>query len=202
MIKAYSLAILLFLLIALSHGSDWLEGGYVRSGSTGDGDIGQYFTDPIFTSKSGHPLSSDPSIRDMQVSLDMPRPSATAGLTVPAQTLKFNSAPKPINPDASGIWQISLADGTSINLNLHQSAKMVFGKGSMAQRGYAQEVSASGELSGKKMLLNVISNSGSELYAFSEDTGRLPHAASYILYRVGASPAMGSVRGIQQTPLH
>jgi len=200
MIKAYALAILLFLLIAVSHGSDWLEGGYVKSGDTGN--VRQYFTDPIFTTKSGHSLSSDPSIRDMQVSLDMPRPSATAGLTRPAKTVKPNSALGAKNPDASGIWQIDLADGTSINLNLHQSAKMIFGKGSMAQRGYAQEVSASGELSGKKMLLNVISNSGSELYAFSMDTGRLPHAASYTLYRVGASPAMGSIKSIQQTPLH
>jgi len=200
MIKAYAIAFILCMSIGLSCATDYLEGGYVSSGDSGD--IGQYFTDPLFTPKSGHPLSSDPSIRDMQISLDMPRPSATAGLTVPAQTLKFNSAPKPINPDASGIWQIGLADGTSINLNLHQSAKMVFGKGSMAQRGYAQEVSASGELSGKKMLLNVISNSGSELYAFSVDTGRLPQAASYTLYRVGATPSMGSVRSIQQTPLH
>jgi hypothetical protein len=200
MIKAYAIAFILCMSMGLSFATDYLEGGYVRSGDSGD--IGQYFTDPLFTPKSGHPLSYDPSIREMQISLDIPRPSATAGLTVPSQTLKFNPASEAINPDASGIWYIGLVDGTALRLNLHQSAKMVFGKGTMAQRGYAQEVSACGELSGKKMLLNVISNSGSELYAFSVDTGRLPQATSYTLYRVGAMPSMGSVRSIQQTPFH
>ena len=81
MIKAYAIAIILCMSIGFSCATDWLEGGYVRSEDSGD--IGQYFTDPLFTPKSGHPLSSDPSIRDMQISLDMPRPSATAGLTAP-----------------------------------------------------------------------------------------------------------------------
>ena len=40
-------AILMFLsmLIAVSEGSDWLEGGYV--GAPNYGEIRQYFTDPI-----------------------------------------------------------------------------------------------------------------------------------------------------------
>jgi hypothetical protein len=200
MIKAYVIAIILFAIVPMSHGSDWLGGGYVKSGDTGN--VKQYFTDPIFTTNSGHFLSSDPSIREMQISLDMPRPSATAGLTKPAVPLKFGSVPGATIPDASGIWQIDLADGTSINLNLHQSGKMIFGSGTMAQRGSAQGVAASGELSGKKLLLNVVPNSGTELHAFSLDTGRLPNAVSYTLYRVGASPVIGSIKSIQQTPLH
>lgn len=46
MIRSCAAIILLSALVAVSHGSDWLEGGYVGSGSYGE--ARQYFTDPIF----------------------------------------------------------------------------------------------------------------------------------------------------------
>lgn len=49
MIKSCTAIILLSTLIAVSHGSDWLEGGYVGSGNYGE--VRQYFTDPIFKTK-------------------------------------------------------------------------------------------------------------------------------------------------------
>jgi hypothetical protein len=48
-IKSCAVLILLSTLIAVSHGSDWLEGGYVGSGNYGE--VRQYFTDPIFNTK-------------------------------------------------------------------------------------------------------------------------------------------------------
>lgn len=49
MIRSYAAIILLSTLIAVSHGGDWLEGGYVGSGNYGE--VRQYFTDPIFYTK-------------------------------------------------------------------------------------------------------------------------------------------------------
>lgn len=46
MIRSCSAVILFGMLIAVSYGSDWLEGGYVGSGDYGE--VRQYFTDPIF----------------------------------------------------------------------------------------------------------------------------------------------------------
>ena len=47
--------------------------GMLISISRDYGDIGQYFADPIFTLHSGHYLSSDPALREMQISLDNPQ---------------------------------------------------------------------------------------------------------------------------------
>jgi hypothetical protein len=49
MIRSCMAVILLSALIAVSNGSDWLEGGYVGSGNYGE--VRQYFTDPIFNTR-------------------------------------------------------------------------------------------------------------------------------------------------------
>ncbi len=49
MIRSCAAIVLLSSMIAVSCGSDWLEGGYVGSGNYGE--IRQYFTDPIFYTK-------------------------------------------------------------------------------------------------------------------------------------------------------
>ncbi len=54
MIKSLATIILLGMLIAVSYGSDWLDGGYVGRGNYGE--IRQYFTDPIFYTRV--PISS------------------------------------------------------------------------------------------------------------------------------------------------
>lgn len=54
MIKSLATVILLSMLIAVSYGSDWLDGGYVGRGNYGE--IRQYFTDPIFYTRV--PVSS------------------------------------------------------------------------------------------------------------------------------------------------
>jgi hypothetical protein len=46
MMKSFAAMALLAMLMAVSYGSDWLEGGSVGQGNTGE--IKQYFTDPIF----------------------------------------------------------------------------------------------------------------------------------------------------------
>jgi hypothetical protein len=61
---------LLLVLVLPSGAQDFLDGGYVSSGNTGD--MGQYFTDPIFRSPSGSYISLDQAVRGMQESLDRP----------------------------------------------------------------------------------------------------------------------------------
>ena len=70
---------MLLILVLPWSAQDYLDGGYVGSGDSGD--IAQYFTDPIFRSPSGSYVSPDPAVRGMQESLD--RPIAPVGSTVP-----------------------------------------------------------------------------------------------------------------------
>jgi hypothetical protein len=63
MIKICGLLAILFILVLPCSAQDYLEGGYV---SSGNGDMAQYFTDPIFRSPSGSYVSPDPAVRGMQ----------------------------------------------------------------------------------------------------------------------------------------
>jgi hypothetical protein len=49
MMKSFAAMALLAMLMAVSYGSDWLEGGSVGRGNYGE--IQQYFTDPIFSTQ-------------------------------------------------------------------------------------------------------------------------------------------------------
>ena len=51
---------ILTILIAVTQGQDYLDGGYVGSGDNGE--IGQYFTDPIFSSPGGNYVSPGPVV--------------------------------------------------------------------------------------------------------------------------------------------
>ena len=67
MIKACVALVLLTVLIVVSQGQDYLDGGYVNSGN---GEIGQYFVDPVFSSPGGHYVSPDPAVRGMHEPMD------------------------------------------------------------------------------------------------------------------------------------
>lgn len=201
MIRTFAALILFGLLMATSQGSDWLGGGYVKSG--GSAGMKQYFTDPIFVSPSGHYLSSDPSIRQMQISLDMPRPSATAGLTQPAQTAASGAATGAVGPsylNAAGRWQIDLADGTAFDLNLYQSGNMVFGKGRWTRPPASGGATATGEIYGSSLRISALPDSGTELYGITIDLSRMPYTGSYAIFRAGAQPQLGGVESVRWSP--
>ncbi len=198
MIKTYAALILLGMLVVVSQGQDWLGGGYVRSGDYGD--TRQYFSDPIFNSQGGHYVSPDPSVRQMQESLDRPiRNYATSGYaTAQPSTGYTDTGAKFLN--MAGSWQIVLADGTSINLNLHQSGKLVFGKGSVISVITNQWALANGDLSGSRLNLNVVTESGVELYLISIDISKLPYSGSYTLIRTNAEPVSRIIKNIRWSP--
>ncbi|OPY54190.1 MAG: hypothetical protein A4E48_00377 [Methanosaeta sp. PtaU1.Bin060] len=171
--------------------------------SGGSTDVAQYFTDPIFTSPSGHYLSSDPSIRQMQISLDMPRPSATAGLTKSAQnaaSTTSSTATVQSYLNSAGRWQIELADRTTFDLNLYQSSYMVFGKGRWMKLQASGGVSASGDIYGSTLRISVLPDGGTELYGIAIDLSRMPYTGSFALFRAGAQPQIGAVKRILWSP--
>ena len=60
MIKVCMALTLLTVLIAVSQGQDYLDGGYVSNGDSSE--IGQYFTDPIFASPGSNYVSPGPVV--------------------------------------------------------------------------------------------------------------------------------------------
>jgi len=182
-IKTYGAIGLLTVLIAVSSASDWLDGGYVRSGDHGD--IGQYFTDPIFSVPGSQYVSPDPAVRAMQESLDKLNPSpgsATARLAT--SSLLINAA---------GRWHLELSEGKEIDLYLYQSGSRIFGSGSIAYGQAAQGATASGSISGSSMILDVVPGSGTELYSISLDISRLHLASAYSVFRPKAATESGTL---------
>lgn len=211
MIKVYSILALLVMLTAVSSAADWLEGGSVGRGNYGE--IGQHFTDPIFYStSSSHYTSSDPAIRQMEESMDRYSSryaslgSATAKSTIGKSTIDRSTIGKsaayanavgkqPIN--AAGSWHLELSDGTSMDLDLHQSGARVFGLGSMASTTAVQWAVASGDVTGNSLSLEVVPASGMMLYAISLDISRLHLPGSYTVFSAAAAQSSGNVKAIR-----
>ena len=144
MIKISGFLCLLLVLVLPSGAQDFLDGGYVSSGDNGD--MGQYFADPIFRSPSSSYVSPDPAVRGMQESLD--RPMASIGSTVPrtkAGIYTGKTVAKTSLIGAAGRWNMQLSDGRSIYLELYQSGARFFGRGSITlgidnSRGFGKRI--------------------------------------------------------------
>jgi hypothetical protein len=193
MIKIFGFLGLLLILVLPSGAQDYLDGGYASGGNSGD--MAQYFTDPIFRSPSGSYISPDPAVRGMQESLD--RPAASIGSTVPRSKNGIytgKTAAKTSLTGAAGHWGLQFSDGRSSYLELYQSGARLFGRGSTILGGSTQGAIASGSVSGSKMMVDLVPESGTELYSISLDTRRLQVASKYTVYRYGAQPLYGTVR--------
>ncbi len=200
MIKIFGFLGLLLILVLPSGAQDYLEGGYVSSGYSGD--MAQYFTDPIFRSPSGSYVSPDPAVRGMQESLD--RPIASIGSTVPRPKTGIYTGKTGISTGktvaktsligAAGRWSMQLSDGRSIYLELYQSGARFFGRGSITLGTTTQGALASGSVSGNKMTVDLVPASGTELYSISIDISRLNLASKYTIYKSGAQPGYGTLQ--------
>jgi len=196
MMKLSGLLWLLLVLVLPSGAQDYLDGGYVSSGDNGD--MGQYFTDPIFRSPSGSYVSPDPAVRGMQESLD--RSVASIGSSVPRSPvggITSKSVAKSSLTGAAGRWNLKLPDGRSIYLELYQSGAKLFGRGSITLGGSSKGALASGSLSGNKMTLDLVPESGTELFSISLDISRLQLAPKYTVYKYGSQPGYGTVLAIR-----
>jgi hypothetical protein len=130
----------------------------------------------IHASAQGSPSYgvTDPAIREMLISLDMPRVTATES-------------------NAAGNWHLQLSNGPFIELALTQSAAVVFGKASVNSGVNSQWATASGEITGNRLRLDVVPESGTELYAISINLDRLPLSGTYVVFRGNAAPMPGTV---------
>lgn len=200
MIKVYGIIALIAMLVAVSNAADWLEGGSVGRGNYGE--VRQHFTDPIFYSSSSQYTSSDPAIRQMEESMDRyssrfgyigSQTSRTkTGKAISSSADTSTTGNQPLN--AAGGWHIELSEGTSIDLNLHQSGARIFGIGSMASSTSTQWAMASGALTGGSLSLDIVPASGMELYAISLDVSRLHMPGSYTVFRANAAQRSGNVK--------
>ncbi len=129
-----------------------------------------------------HYTVTDPAIKEMLISLDMPRYTGS----VPVQNV-------------AGDWQLTLSDGRYIELSLLQSDLAVFGKGKMAVGAVSQGAFASGSISGSNLRLEVVPESGTELYAASVDISRLPFKGTYIVFPGNYAPQTGTLMASKNT---
>ena len=136
----------------------------------------------IHASAQGSPSYgiTDPAIREMLVSLDMPRVAATES-------------------NIAGNWRLELSNGPFIELALLQSGAVVFGKASVNSGVNSQWATASGEVTGNGLRLDVVPESGTELYAISVNLDRLPLAGTYVVFRGDAAPTPGMVSASWRT---
>ncbi len=206
MIRILGILALLSLLALPSAAQDYLEGGYVGSYS---GDAGKYFTDPIFTMKVGG--STSLAAGSVQTSKPVSLLGSSVGKTtmgrysasstpvaktfsstpvtqIPAQATIPAASPAGI----SGKWTLQLSEGQTISLDLHQSGNRLFGRGSMATAGTTQMALASGTASGNSVTLDILPESGAELYAMSLDISQLNVPSRYTAYRYGALAGYGT----------
>ncbi len=180
MIKACVALVFLTILIAVSQGQDYLDGGYVDSGN---GEIGQYFTDPIFSSPSGHYASPVPTRR-----------SATLGAAVAKQATS-KVIPSVTTSNAAGGWHLELTDGISIDLVLHQSGTVIFGQGSVTSGTTSQWAASNGVISGNSLRLAVVPASGTALYVVSLDIVRPSLGGSFTAFKADGQTKSGAARG-------
>lgn len=223
MIKVFSILAFLVVLVAASSAADWLEGGSVGRGNYGEVrqyfidpifySSGSHYTssDPAirqmetsmdrYSSRYGsHYASSDPAIRQMEESMDRysSHYASLGSQTSRTKTGKATSAStstigsQPFN--AAGGWHMELSQGTSIDLDLHQSGSRVFGTGSMTSATSTQWVMAGGDVTGSSLNVDVVPAGGMELYAISLDLSRLHLPGSYTVFRADAAQRSGNVK--------
>jgi hypothetical protein len=195
MIKAFGILSLLALLLSASPGQDdYLGGGYVGRGDYGD--MGQYFTDPIFYMPNSGYVSPYPVYGGYQRSDYTPKQAVTLGSTAARTSIGQTSASASSYYASSiaGSWHLELSDGSILDLALYQSSSRLFGRGSLAFASGVQGVVADGIISGNTITLNVVPEDGASLYSFSLDTRRLQTASQYTLFRAGAESVFGTAR--------
>ena len=148
--------------------------------TSGDAAVKEMLTSIDRTKPAGNAsftsTSADPAIREMLISMDMPRYAGN----VPVEII-------------SGIWQLSLSDGRSVELELMQSGSAAFGKGTILNSTHSQEAFASGSVSGSSLNLEVVPESASELYAISIDITRLPYKGTYVAFLAGSILQTGTI---------
>jgi hypothetical protein len=145
-----------------------------------------------------HYMITDPAIREMMVSIDMPR-YAGGVPSDPAIREMMISMDMPryaggIPGNVAGNWQLMLDEGKNIELTLQQFEPAVFGKGNIIAGSVSQPLTASGSVSDNNLQLDIVPVDGSELYAISVNFSRLPFVGTYAVFRADSAPKSGALQ--------
>jgi hypothetical protein len=129
-----------------------------------------------------HYMTTDPAIREMLISMDMPR--------------YVGSVPPEI---IAGTWLLNLSGGEHIELALQQSVAAIFGKGTLTNSTFSQVAFASGSVSGSKLNLEVVPEMATELYATYIDISRLPYEGTYVVFLPDSRLHTGTISAQKDT---
>ena len=144
-----------------------------------------------------NPMVTDPAIRSMEMSMNTPSNPIVTDPAVRSMLISMNMSRYLGNLPAetiAGSWQLNLSAGTYIDLTLLQSGAAVFGKGKMAIGTVSQGVSASGSVSGNSLHLEVVPESGMELYAISVDISSPPFEGIYVVFLADSEAQTGTLK--------
>jgi hypothetical protein len=132
------------------------------------------------------PLSVDPLIRPLD-------PEHTAEYLEMLKQIE----PLPAEDDLAGRWSLELRDDRlrTLNLNLLQNGRVVFGRGDMIVDGMSQLASASGLISQEVLYLDIISLEDQTLYRCVLRPGTNSLSGSYYAFGSGGAVWSGTVSG-------
>ena len=150
-----------------------------------------------------HYMTTDPAIREMLISMNMPRTTGSSSFTSmtadPAVREMLISMNMPryvgsVPPEIiAGPWLLNLSGGEYIELALQQSGSAVFGKGTMTNGTFSQVAFASGSVSGSSLNLEILPESVTELYAISIDISSLPYRGTYVVFLADSGLQTGTL---------
>ncbi|NPV63000.1 MAG: hypothetical protein HPY61_10320 [Methanotrichaceae archaeon] len=140
-----------------------------------------------FSQGTSHHVATDPAIREMIVSMDIPRASDPS---------KFSYGSSSVAPSANlaGKWHLELDEGTIMDLTLRQSGNVLFGSGSIKPVRGMMDATAAGSISDGILHLDVVPTDGSEMFAVSLNVGLLPLLGTYTRFASGIDPESGSLK--------
>jgi len=162
-------------------------------------------------------MSTDPAIREMEISMNMPGNPVSIDPAIRNMLISMNTQATPMVTDpalremlismnmsrylgnvpsetVAGNWQLNLSDGTNIELTLEQSGAALFGKGRVVTNSVSQGAYASGSISGNNLNLDVMPESGAELYSTSVDISSPPFEGNYIVFQADSEAKTGTLR--------
>jgi hypothetical protein len=160
---------------------------------------------PASSQDNPHYIITDPAIREMMVSMDMPKyaggvPSDLAIREMMISMDRHRYA-RGVPGNVIGNWQLMLDRGRNIELTLQQLESVVFGKWTIIAGSVSQPLTASGSVSDNNLQLDIVPVDGSELYAISINFGSLPFVGTYAVFRADSAPKSGALQASWTLPV-
>lgn len=146
---------------------------------------------------------TDPAIRAMEISMNTPNNAVVTDPASRSMLMAMNMSRYLGNVPFEtiiGKWQLNLSDRSLIYLALLQSGAAVFGKGEIAIGNVSQGVYASGSVSGSSLHLEIVPDSGLELYVISVDISSPPFEGNYVVFTASSEAKTGTLRAYKNMP--